>query len=73
MRAVVGAFNQHYSDETSKHTIRTMRANAAEGFYNGGPVPFGDKSVVVAKRGDATKVVANLQTCRTGRSPLMIR
>jgi len=55
MRAVVGAFNQHYSDEGSKHTIRTMRANAAGGFFNGGPVPFGYRSVVAEKRGDKEK------------------
>jgi site-specific DNA recombinase len=55
MRAVVGAFNQHYSDETSRHTIRTMRANAAEGFFNGGQIPFGYHSVVVERRGNKEK------------------
>ena len=55
MRSVVGAFNQHYSDETAKHTIRTMRANAQAGYYNGGPVPFGYRSVTVERRGDKDK------------------
>ena len=55
MRAVVSAFNEHQSAETSKHTRRTMRANAVDGFWNGGRTPFGFRSVTVEVRGDKHK------------------
>ena len=55
MRSFVGIMNQHSSDETSKHTTRAMNANAAEGFYNGGPVAFGYRSVTAEMRGDKAK------------------
>lgn len=55
MRSVVGAFNQHTSDQCAMNTRRAMNANANEGFYNGGPVPFGYRSVVVERRKDKDK------------------
>ena len=55
VRAVVSAFNEHQSAETSKHTRRTMRANAMEGYWNGGRVPFGFRSVTVEVRGTKEK------------------
>ncbi len=55
MRSMVGAFNQHTSDQCAMNTIRAMNANAAEGFWNGGPVPFGYQSVTVEKRKDKQK------------------
>ena len=55
MRSVVGAFNQHTSDSCAINTIRAMNANAAEGFWNGGPVPFGYRAVTVEKRKDKEK------------------
>lgn len=39
VRAVVSAFNEHLSAETAKHVRRTMRANAADGIWNGGVTP----------------------------------
>ena len=55
MRSMVGAFNQHVSDQSSVNTIRTMNENAAQGFFNGGPVPFGYESVTVERRKDKEK------------------
>ena len=55
VRAVVSAFNEHLSAETSKHVRRTMRANASDGFWNGGKVPFGFRSVTVEMRGEKHK------------------
>ncbi|WP_160746718.1 recombinase family protein [Croceibacterium soli] len=55
MRSMVGAFNQHLSDQSAMNTIRTMNANAAEGYWNGGPIPFGYRSVTVEKRKDKEK------------------
>lgn len=55
MRSMVGAFNQHVSDQSAMNTIRTMNANAREGFYNGGPVPYGYESFTVEMRKDKDK------------------
>jgi DNA invertase Pin-like site-specific DNA recombinase len=55
MRSILGAFNQNVSDQSSRNTIRTMNLNAAEGFWNGGPVPFGYESYVVEQRKDKAK------------------
>lgn len=41
MRVVIAGFDEHFAAEAAKHTRRTMRANAAEGFFNGGRIPFG--------------------------------
>ncbi|URD59931.1 recombinase family protein [Sphingomonas sp. KRR8] len=55
MRSMVGAFNQHVSDQSSVNTIRTMNENAAQGFWNGGPIPFGYLSITVERRKDKEK------------------
>ena len=55
MRSMVGAFNQHLSDQSSVNTIRSMVENAAHGFWNGGPIPFGFESVTVERRKDKDK------------------
>src|SRR5690606_11849035 len=43
------------SDQSAMNTIKAMNANAAEGFWNGGIVPFGYQSVTVEKRKDKEK------------------
>ncbi|HTW53757.1 MAG TPA: recombinase family protein, partial [Stellaceae bacterium] len=54
IRQVFGAFDEYSSNETSKHVLRTMIANAEAGFVNGRP-RFGYRAVVVEKRGDKLK------------------
>lgn len=54
-RNITSLFDEHFSIETRKHTRRTMRANAEEGFYNGGPVPLGYESRTVEVRGKKEK------------------
>ncbi|WP_264583801.1 recombinase family protein [Sphingobium sp. B7D2B] len=48
-------FDEHFARETAKHTRRTMRANAEEGFYNGGRFPFGYEARTVEVRGKKEK------------------
>ncbi len=55
MRNLKSMFNEHFADETSHHTRRTMRANAVDGYYNGGKVPFGYESKTVEIRGKKEK------------------
>ena len=54
-RNLIASFDEYFALETAKHTRRTMRANAIEGFYNGGPVPFGYESRAVEMRGTKAK------------------
>ena len=51
-RNLLAMFDEHFAHEAAKHTKRTMRANAVEGFFNGGPVPFGYESRTVERRGN---------------------
>ena len=55
VRQVVTAFDQYQSKENAKHVLRSMKENARQGFWNGGPPPYGYQSIAVAVRGDATK------------------
>ena len=55
MRNMLAMFDEHFALEAAKHTKRTMRANAMEGFFNGGPVPFGYESRTVERRGNKEK------------------
>jgi site-specific DNA recombinase len=48
---VVGA------SETAKHVLRSMKANARLGFWNGSSAPYGYKAVVVEVRADAEGAV----------------
>lgn len=55
LRNLIASFDEYFALETSKHTRRTMRKNAEEGFYNGGCVPFGYESRTVEMRGTKAK------------------
>jgi site-specific DNA recombinase len=44
-RKFIGIVNEYQSKETSRSTMRTMKANAKLGYSNGGIIPFGYKSV----------------------------
>ena len=41
IRKIVGSFDEYQSQENSKHTLRAMRENARQGFWNGSVPPFG--------------------------------
>lgn len=51
MRSITAAINEKYALDASLFTRRDRRGNAKSGFWNGGPVPFGYKSVVAAIHG----------------------
>jgi len=44
-RKFIGIVNEYQSEETSRSTMRTMKANAKLGYSNGGIIPYGYKSV----------------------------
>ncbi|MEY9387564.1 site-specific DNA recombinase [Bradyrhizobium japonicum] len=55
MRKVIALFDEYQSKENAKHVIRSMKANAEQGFWNGSPVPLGYVLIEVEKRGTKIK------------------
>lgn len=55
IRRIILLFDEYSSKENAKHTLRAMRTNAAEGFWNGSKPPFGYQVVEAEKRGDKIK------------------
>lgn len=48
--AILEVMDEQYSRTVSKDTRRSMAKNAADGFWNGGRMPFGFSSVLVGRR-----------------------
>ena len=57
IRQIVGSFDEYQSRENAKHTLRAMRENARQGFWNGSRAPFGYRAVAAEKRGQKVKKV----------------
>ena len=57
IRQIVGSFDEYQSRENAKHTLRAMRENARQGFWNGSCAPFGYRAVAAEKRGQKVKKV----------------
>ena len=51
LRIMVGAFDEYQSKETGKHVARSMKENAAQGFWNGARAPFGYRTYTAELRG----------------------
>lgn len=50
LESIVAIMDEQYSRAIAKDTRRSMAKNAADGFWNGGRIPFGYKSIPVGKR-----------------------
>lgn len=50
-RRMFGLFDEYQSKEIAKHTLRGMRENARQGFFNGARPPYGYRSEVAEVRG----------------------
>ena len=48
-------FDEYQSKENGKHTLRAMKENARQGFFNGSNPPFGYRTVEVEKVGNKGK------------------
>jgi len=57
IRQILGSFDEYQSRENAKHTLRAMRENARQGFWNGARPPFGYRTVGADKRGQKVKKV----------------
>jgi len=55
VRQILNLFDEYQSKENAKHVLRAMKENARQGYWNGGPPPFGYKTVDAGQKGDAVK------------------
>lgn len=55
MRQIMALFDEYQSKENAKHTLRAMRENARQGYWNGSRPPFGYRIVAAETRGARTK------------------
>jgi hypothetical protein len=53
--SIIVAFDAYQSRENGKHTARSMKENARQGFWNGSKPPFGYEPVEAERRGDKVK------------------
>ena len=55
IRRIFSVFDEYQSKENGKHTLRAMRENARQGFFNGSRPPFGYRAVEVQLPGNKGK------------------
>ena len=55
MRQIMTLFDEYQSKENAKHTLRAMKENARQGFWNGALPPIGYRIVASEQRGAKTK------------------
>lgn len=55
IRQIMALFDEYQSKENAKHTLRAMKENARQGFWNGSLPPIGYRVVAGEQRGQKTK------------------
>ena len=55
MRQIMAVFDEYQSKENGKHTLRALKENARQGFWNGSLPPIGYRVVDAEKRGAKVK------------------
>lgn len=54
-RRIFSLFDEYQSKENSKHTLRAMKENARQGYFNGSRTPYGFKAVELDIKGNKGK------------------
>jgi len=54
-RRIFSLFDEYQSKENAKHTLRAMKENARQGFFNGSTPPYGFSTVEVKEAGNKSK------------------
>ena len=55
MRQIMTLFDEYQSKENGKHTLRAMKENARQGFWNGARAPIGYRVIAAGERGAKIK------------------
>jgi len=73
MRQIMALFDEYQSKENAKHTLRAMRENARQGFWNGSRPPFDYRVVAAEQRGARTKKKLEVDPIQEEHVRLMFR
>ena len=71
MRQIMALFDEYQSKENAKHTLRALKENARQGFWNGSLPPVGYRVVDAEKRGQKMKKVLEIDPLHADTIRLM--
>jgi len=66
IRQIMALFDEYQSKENAKHTLRAMKENARQGFWNGALPPIGYRTVAGEQRGHRTKKTLEIDPVQAG-------
>ncbi|MFN3615908.1 MAG: recombinase family protein, partial [Rubrimonas sp.] len=73
MRQIMALFDEYQSKENAKHTLRALKENARQGFWNGSLPPVGYRVVDAEKRGAKVKKVLEIDPLHADTVRLMFK
>src|SRR5579859_953188 len=73
MRQIMTLFDEYQSRENAKHTLRAMKENARQGFWNGSRAPLGYRIVVAEQRGAKLKKKLEIDPIQAEKIRLIYR
>ena len=73
IRQIMALFDEYQSKENAKHTLRAMKENARQGFWNGARVPIGYRIVDAGQRGQKTKKTLEIDPIQAETVRLIFR
>ena len=73
MRQIMALFDEYQSKENAKHTLRALKENARQGFWNGSLPPVGYRVVEAEKRGQKMKKVLEIDPLHADTIRLMFK
>jgi site-specific DNA recombinase len=74
IRQIMALFDEYQSKENAKHTLRAMKENARQGFWNGSRPPIGYRIVEAAEqRGHRTKKILEIDPIQAETVQLIFR
>ncbi len=73
MRQIMALFDEYQSKENAKHTLRALKENARQGFWNGSLPPVGYRVVDAEKRGAKVKKVLEIDPLHADTIRLMFQ
>ena len=73
MRQIMNLFDEYQSRENAKHTLRAMKENARQGFWNGARPPVGYKIVGAEQRGTKIKTRLEIDPVQADKIRLIYR
>ena len=73
IRQIMALFDEYQSKENAKHTLRAMKENARQGFWNGARAPIGYRIVDAGQRGQKTKKTLEIDPIQAETVRLIFR